>query len=305
MRNMQTDLLRTFTTVADLRSFTKAGEMLGRTQPAISLQIKRLEDIVCTPLVERDSALFRLTPAGELLAIYARQILLLHDEALSRLLRPAVTGAVRVGLPNDFAVSLLPEMLTSFIASNPGVRLDVTCDISLNLLRGLRDGRHDVIVAMTAEQANPVAAKLWAERLAWVAGTTNGIGGKRPLPLIVYPEGCVYRARMTEALSRAGIPWQIACTTSSLASLQASVCAGLGLTVLSANTVPSGLAVLPPEIGFPGLADATVGLYYARETLSEAAQHLVNFLIRRLDATYSQTALLARQQPDATPQASA
>ncbi|MCF3948378.1 LysR substrate-binding domain-containing protein [Acidiphilium iwatense] len=283
---MQTDLLRTFVTVADLRSFTRAGEMLGRTQPAISLQIKRLEDIACASLFERDSTSFRLTPVGEVLAIYARQILCLHDEALSRLLQRTVTGAVRVGLPNDFAVTLLPEVLVDFISRNPGVRLDVSCDISLNLLRGLHDGHHDVIVAMTAEQAAPAAAKLWAERLAWVGGIAPRIDDVRPLPLIVYPEGCIYRARMTEALSRAGIPWQITCTTASLASLQAAVRAGLGLTVLSASTVPAGLAVRPPEAGFPGLADATVGLYYARETLSDAAQHLVNFIIRKLDAAH-------------------
>lgn len=284
---MQTDLLRTFVTVADLRSFTQAGEALGRTQPAVSLQIKRLEEVVRASLFERDSAALRLTSAGEQLAVYARQILCLHDEALSRLLRPVVTGGVRVGLPNDFAVALLPEIMTEFSAMNPGVRLDVACDISVNLLRGLHEGRHDVIVAMTAEQAAPVAAKLWAERLTWVAGPARRGEGERPLPVIAYPEGCIYRARMAEALSRAGIPWQIACTTASMASLQAAVFAGLGVTVLSVNTMPPGLVALPPEAGFPGLADATVGLYYARETLSEAAQRLVNFIIRRLDAAHA------------------
>lgn len=287
MRNMQTDLLRTFATVADLRSFTRAGELLGRTQPAISLQIKRLEETVRTPLIERDGAPFRLTPDGELLAIYARQILCLHDEALSRLLRPAVTGSVRVGLPNDFAVTLLPNVLADFIEANPGVCLDIACDISMNLMRGLKDGHHDIIVAMTSEQAAPAAAKLWAERLAWVGSPARRVEDKRPLPLIAYPEGCVYRARMTEALSRAGVPWQIACTSASLAGLQAAVSAGLGLTVLSLSTVPAGLAVLPHESGFPGLSDATVGLYYARERLSEPVQLLINFVIHKLDTTHA------------------
>lgn len=286
MRNMQTDLLRTFATVADLRSFTRAGEALGRSQPAISLQIKRLEEVVRASLFERDGAPLRLTPAGELLATYARQILFLHDEALSRLLRPILTGTVRVGLPNDFAVALLPEVLADFVATNPDVRLDVTCDISAALLRGLGEGRHDVIVAMTAGQAAPAAAKLWAERLAWVAGAACRIGDAAPVPLVAYPEGCTYRARMTETLSHAGMPWRIACTTASLASLQAAVQAGLGVTVLAANTVPAGLVALPPDSGFPGLADATVGLYYARDTLTGPAQHLVNFVIRRLDAVH-------------------
>jgi DNA-binding transcriptional LysR family regulator len=285
--NMQTDLLRTFATVADLRSFTRAAELLGRTQPAISLQIKRLEDLVRASLLERDSSPPRLTPAGELLASYARRILCLHDEAASRLLRPQVVGAVRFGLPNDFAVTYLPGVLADFIAINPDVRLDVACDISINLLRGLRDGRQDVVMAMTAEQAAPAAAKLWAERLVWVTGPRQDIKGGPPLRLVVYPDGCIYRSRMTESLTRAGIPFQITCTTASLASLQAAVSTGIGITVLSANTVPHGLVVVPFEAGLPGLADATVGLYYARETLSEAAQSLVNFMIDRMDAVHA------------------
>lgn len=284
MQNMQTDLLRTFLTVADLRSFTRAGETLGRTQPAISLQVKRLEDMVQAPLLERDSAPLRLTAAGELLASYARQMLLLHDEALSRLLKPALSGVVHVGLPNDFAVMLLPGVLSDFSAIHPGVRLEVACDISAKLLRGLHEGEHDVIVAMSGEQAAPAAVKLWPERLAWVGGANPGIERARPVPLIAYPEGCTYRARMGEALSRAGIPWKIAYTSGSLASLQAALQAGLGVTVLSVNTVPAGLLVLPLEAGLPGLPDAMVGVYYAREELSEPGQHLLNFLVRRVDA---------------------
>lgn len=287
MLNMQTDLLRTFATVADLRSFTRAGEMLGRSQPAISLQIKRLEDVIQAPLFERDTTPLSLTLAGELLATYAQQILRLHDEALSRLLRPAVVGKVRVGLPNDFAVTLLPNVLADFLSTNPGVRLDVVCDISGTLLRGLQDGRHDVIVAMAERKAGLPTAKLWAERLAWVSSATCGTDNRRPLPLVVSPDGCVYRNRMTEALSRAGIGWHIACTASSQGSLQAAVHAGLGVTVLSVNTVPPGLTVLPPGNGFPGLADATVGLYYARDNLSQPVQHLMNFMAERLDAVHA------------------
>ena len=287
MLNMQTDLLRTFATVADLRSFTRAGEALGRSQPAVSLQVKRLEEVIQASLFERDTAPLRLSPAGELLATYARQILSLHDEALSRLLRPAVVGTVRVGLPNDFAVALLPNVLADFMETNPGVRLDVACDLSSTLLRGLQDGRHDVIVAMTEGKAGLPAAKLWAERLAWVASPTCEASGRRPLPLVASPDGCVYRNRMTEALSRAGIGWHVACTASSQGSLHAAVHAGLGVTVLSVNTVPPGLAVLPPGSGFPGLADATIGLYHARDTLSQPARHLVSFIAGRLDAVHA------------------
>lgn len=284
--NMQTDLLRTFATVADLRSFTRAGEVLGRTQPAISLQIRRLETLLQTPLFDRNAGPLRLSPAGETLATYARQILFLHDEAISRLLKPALTGSVRVGIPNDYAVNLLSTVLADFMAATPGVTLDVACDISATLLRGLQDGRHDVVVATTKGDAGAPAAKLWADRLVWVAGPGAVAEGWSPLPLVTFPEGCVYRARMTETLSRAGIAWHIACTTSSLGSLQAAVHAGLGVTVLSVNTVPPNLVAIPPDRGFPGLADALSGVYYGQQTLSLPAQRLINFVIARLDAAH-------------------
>jgi DNA-binding transcriptional LysR family regulator len=285
MPTMQMDLLRTFATVADLGSFTKAGDLLGRTQPAISLQIKRLEDLIQAPLLERDSRGLRLTPAGETLATYARQILRLHDEALALLSKPVVAGSVRVGIPNDFAVSFLQEVLGDFLALEPGVSVEVHCEISARLLEALREGALDLAVAMSAEPAGPTAARLWAERLAWV-GRADGTCERTPLPLVAYPEGCTYRARMTQALSKAGRPWRVACTSSSLAAVQAAVAAGLGLTVLSSHTIPKDLRVLGPESGLPGLADVIVGVYYDRGRHSEASMRLVNFITARLDEAY-------------------
>ena len=286
MPTMQMDLLRTFATVADLGSFTKAGEALGRTQPAISLQIKRLEELIQASLLERDSRHLQLTTAGETLAGYARQILLLHDEALAHLGARTATGSVRVGIPNDFAVSFLPRVLSDFMVLEPGIALDVRCEISINLLRELRDGELDLAIVMSAEPAaGPTAARVWTERLAWVAGRDVMPGGL-PLPLVAYPEGCTYRSRMTQALSRAGLPWRIACTSPSLVALQAAACAGIGLTVLSLHTIPPGLVALGPEAGLPGLADIHVGVYYDRDHRSEASMRLVNFIVARLDEAY-------------------
>lgn len=289
MLNLQTDLLRTFATVASLGSFTKAGDALGRTQPAISLQIKRLEELVQAPLLERDSRQLRLTPAGETLAVYARQILRLHDEALSLLMKPIAVGSIRVGIPNDFAVSFLQEVLGDFIALEPGVTIDVRCEISATLLHQLQEGKLDLTIAMSAEPAGPNAARLWAERLAWVAGRDVLPAGV-PLPLVAYPEGCIYRMRMTQALSKAGLPWRIVCTSPSLAALQAAASAGLGTTVLSLHTIPPGLAMLGPDAGLPGLADVIVGVYYDRERRSEASMRLVNFIIARLEEAYRRRA---------------
>lgn len=274
-----TELLRTLVAVADAGGITRAADRLGRTQPAISLQIKRLEETVGRPLFDRATRGFALTPDGELLLGYARRILLLHDEAVARVARTEPAGAVRVGLPNDFAVTLLPRILGDFAAEFPEVSLEVGCALSHSLLGELDTGRWDIVVAMTGGEPHPAAAHMWEERLAWCGAGGDGTG---PVPLIVYPQGCTYRKRMIDALERAGREWRIAYTSASLAGLVAAVRAGLGVTALSERTVPADL--VRPGARLPRLGDVGVGLYVG-EGLPDAAIRLANFLIAALDAT--------------------
>lgn len=285
MINVPTDLLRTFVTIVELGGFTRAGDALGRSQPAISLQIKRLEELLQVQLLQRDARELALTSEGETVALYARQILFLNDELFFRLGSQEIAGTIRIGIPNDFAVSFLPEILGSFNAAHLNVTLEVICDISANLLDRLSPDDLSIVIAMGEDAGGPVV-KSWAERLAWVADPSKPSYEQSPLPLVAYPEGCVYRRRMTQTLNRAGIPWRIAYTSPSLSGIRAAVSAGLGLTVLSEKTIPSGLQPLPREANFPGLADVAVGLYYDRASLNDAALRLINHIIASMDRAH-------------------
>jgi DNA-binding transcriptional LysR family regulator len=275
-----TELLRALVTVADAGGMTRAAERLGRTQPAVSLQIKRLEEMLGHMLFDRTNRAFGLTPAGEVLIGYARRILLLHDEAVARVMRPEPAGAVRVGLPNDFAVTLLPGILGDFAAEFPDVSLEVGCALSHSLLDALGENGWDMVVAMTGGEPHPAAARMWGERLVWcgIEGASADDGG--PVPLIAYPEGCTYRQRMIDTLERSGRAWRVTYSSASLAGLTAAVQAGLGVTALSERTAPAEL--IYKGAGLPRLADVSVGLYVG-EGLSDAAVRLVNFMIDALD----------------------
>jgi DNA-binding transcriptional LysR family regulator len=280
MITIPTELLQALVAVADAGGVTRAAEALGRTQPAVSLQIKRLEEAVGQNLFDRSNRAFGLTSAGETLTGYARRILLLHDEAVARMMRPEPAGAVRVGLPNDFAVTFLPGILGSFAAEFPDVSLEVGCALSHSLLAALSGGDWDMVVAMTGGEGHPAAARIWNERLVWCGMAGAGVDDGGPVPLIAYPEGCTYRKRMIDALERAGRGWRVVYTSPSLAGLTAAVQAGLGVTALSERTAPAEL--IRDATGLPRPADVSVGLYVG-EGLSDAAVRLVNFMIAALE----------------------
>ncbi len=283
MINIQTDLLRTFSIVNDLGNITRAAEVLGRSQPAISLQLKRLEDLLEVPLLSRTGRKIELTEEGEILRDYARQILALNDEAISRLKSPKIGGVVRVGLPNDFAVSLLPTILGGFASAHEGITLEVNCGISRDLIQGIDSNEYDVVIALCGEEKSPSLAKTWSDRLAWVSNGDEKILQEETLPLIVYPQGCLYRQRTVQALNRAGKKWRVAYSSPSQSGIEAAVKAGLGLTVLSEKTVPDSLRVVAAESGYPGLADVEVGLFYRQGNLSEAGLRLVNYITASMD----------------------
>ncbi|MCZ4281059.1 LysR substrate-binding domain-containing protein [Kiloniella laminariae] len=289
MINLPTDLLRTFTTVMDLGGITRAAEVLGRSQPAISLQLKRLEELIDIPLFVRAGKRVKLTEDGEALGVYARQILALNDEAVSRLRSPRVGGVVRVGLPSDFAVSILPTILGGFTRAHDGITLEVTCGISRDLVRGMEKQDYDVVIALCGESPFVSLAKTWTDRLVWVSNGDASLLAEEPLPLIVYPQGCLYRQRTVEALNRAGRNWRVAYSSPSQSGIEAAVKAGLGVTVLSEKTVPSSLVPIAVENGFPGLADVEVGLFYRQPDLSEAGLRLVNYITGSMDSLHSDT----------------
>ena len=232
-QNLPTDLLRTLVTVADHKSFTKAGELLGRTQPAISLQIRRLEELVGAELVSTKGRTNLLTPQGEEFVRFARQMLCLNDDMVARMQKRRAEGALRVGLPVDYAAAFFQEILTRFLREHPEVELEIVCELSRRLIERLDAGEFDVVVAMYNGPAPSDMAFAWAERPIWVGTPGQDLDRGKPVRLLAHNEGCEYRARMIRALDEIGRPWRIVYSSPGIGGLQNAVLSGLGITALT------------------------------------------------------------------------
>jgi len=254
------ELLRSFVSVVDAGGFTRAGERVHRTQSTVSQQIKRLEDDIGQPLLNRSGKDVTPTEAGERLLSYARRLLALAEEARDVLTRPDNEGAVRLGVPEDFAAYRLTKLLAAFSRSHPGLRLDVRADQSTSLKRDLERGDLDLaLFKRTAGEKGGIA--VWAERLHWVTSKSHPVDSKAgSVPLIGYPAGCLYRARAIHALESAGRAWHMAYTSSSLAGIQAAVAAGMGLSILSEMAIQADHRVLTARDGFSPIDRTEVAL---------------------------------------------
>jgi DNA-binding transcriptional LysR family regulator len=281
MRHVDLDLLRTFQSVVETGSFASAAEQLGCTQPAVSLQIKRLEALIGQTLVERARPA-RATESGQTVLGYARRMLRLNDELLGRFDNAREGIVLRIGIPNDFSVAMLPAALSRFAASEPDVILDLHSDLSASLFEGLRTGQFDLVVAMTTDRLSDLAVKTWTERLVWIAAPDVKPAPDRPLPLICYPEGCVYRGRMLKRLAEEGLSWRIAMTSSSFTSIVAAVESGLGASAFAESTAPAEL-VVERRKPWPDLGTVSVGLYRHPDSANGAGQRLADYLLESLD----------------------
>jgi len=280
--NLDVDLLRALVSVADLGSFTRAADSLLRRQSTLSLQIKRLEDGLGKRLLDRTSRHVKLTADGEALIGRARQMLELNDTLVASLEAPALAGTVRLGTPEDFATTHLPQVLARFAQAYPSVRLEVTCDLTLTLMGRFRQGDFDLVLVKREPERSGRGVRVWREPLVWVAAEKLALRGSEPLPLVVSPPPCVYRKRATDSLSRIRRPWRVAYSCASLAGQHAAVKAGLGVTVLPKDMVPAGLAAIERRAGLPDLHDTEIALLAARG-LSAPADRLREHIVRSLE----------------------
>lgn len=281
LTNLDLDLVRTFVTIVGTGNFTRAAETMRRQQSTISLQVQRLEGALGQKLIERTPRSVRLTSEGETFLSYARRLLDLNDEVVSRVNEPNMHGVVRLGTPEDFATRHLPEVLARFIQAYPAVTLEVICDLTLHLLEKFRKGAFDLaLIKRERATAEPGGIRVWREPLVWVTSNRDFQAIEGPLPLVVSPKPCVYRKRATEALDKAHRAWRIAYTCGSLAGSLAAVKAGLGVTVLPKDMVPSGLHVIDGR-PLPDLKDTEIALLH-RERLSVPARRLMEHVVRSL-----------------------
>jgi len=271
------DLLRSFVSVVDAGGFTRAGERVHRTQSTVSQQIKRLEDTFGRPLLHRNGKRVALTEEGERLLSYARRILALAEEAHQVVAQSAGEGVVRLGLPEDFAASRLAQVLARFARSRRGARLDVRCDLSVRLRDDLDRGELDLILfKRDAGERGGIAC--WPERLSWIASRRRELDVRRdPVPLVVFPQGCLYRNRAIHALEAAGRAWYIAYTSPNFYGIQAAVSVGLGISILPQAAILADHRVLGAKEGFARVPNTELALLAAPDA-SPATRRLADIL---------------------------
>jgi len=279
--NLDTDLLRTFVTIADERGFTRAADTLGRTQSAVSMQIKRLEDILQVRLFERDGRQVRLTPEGDMLMGFARRMLRLNDEAIDHFLQPEMTGPVRIGVPDDYASYMLPPVLAAFAQTHPGVRVDVTCDNSTDLFPMLQKGSLDLALLSRSPQV-PGGELIRREKLFWVTSATHTTHEEDPLPLALFPDGCICRWHAIKALETQGRRWRAAYSSRSTTAIHGAVVSGFAVSAVEETTIPPGVRILGEKDGFQPLPEVEVVLHLAPGELSLAAARLADHIRERL-----------------------
>ncbi|QGV77687.1 LysR substrate-binding domain-containing protein [Streptomyces ficellus] len=255
--------LRTFLTVAQTLSFTRAAHRLGVRQSTVSQHVRRLEEAVGRALFTRDTHGVELTEDGEAMLGFARTILAAHERAAAFFTGTRLRGRLRFGVSEDFVLTRLPEVLESFRREHPEVDLELTVGLSGTLHEKLAAGRLDLVLAKR-RGGDTHGRLVWHSTLTWIGAPRLRLDPDRPVPLIVFPPPGITRARALEALQEHGRAWRVVCTSASLSGLIAAARAGLGVMAHTRGLVPPGLVPVPARAGLPELGDVDFVLLHGR-----------------------------------------
>src|SRR5215813_15596374 len=279
--NLDLDVLRTFVTGHDLGSYAKAADRLGRSQSAISLQLRKLEETTGRTLLRRSGRGLALTPEGEIMLGFARRLLELNDEAVAAVRNPSLEGQVRVGLLPDFAETWLPDVLVSFSRAHPNVHIEARVERSGTLKDAIDRGELELALTWAEGADSGFGTEdLASLPIVWIGRSDFVRSPDEALPLVMLEQPCLFRRRGLAALDGAGISWRLAFTSPSLSGLWAAVVAGLGVTLRTSQGVPKRAAMFKAqEIPLPPVGE--VGLRLCRgdgSAASPAAVHFGNIL---------------------------
>lgn len=282
---LETDLLKTFLTIAETGSFSRTADLVFRTPSAVSMQIKRLETLLGRDLFHREGRSVTLTADGEVLVGYARRLLTLNEETVARFLAPPVEGRVRFGAPDDFGTRFLPQILSRFATTHPHVEVDVDLAPSRDLIKRQDLGKLDLILITVDQdtQNADFAEPVYSEPLVWV-GRRGGCAHERdPMPLALSSLGCAWRAVATRSLDAVGRRYRIAYNSEHSQGQIAAVMADLAVAPLPISRVEAPLVRLGPHEGLPGLADYTI-LLRRHPDLGAAATALMGHVVESFAA---------------------
>lgn len=249
------DLLRTFLAIAETRSFSKAAERVFRTPSAVSMQMKKLEEMLGTSVFMRDSRSVSLTEDGELLLGYARRILALSNEMMARFVMPDMEGTVRLGAPDDYGSRIMPQLLRRFAETHPNVAVNVVIDTSDRLIPMFDAGELDVMVYTCQNRGadEPGAVVVLEEDLVW-AGVKGGCAWERdPLPLSMWEKGCAWRQQAVDGLAELGRSYRTAYLSSHTLAQRAAIASDLAVAPFPVSFIEPPLVALGEKEGLPPL----------------------------------------------------
>jgi DNA-binding transcriptional LysR family regulator len=261
---LDTDLLRTFLTVARHGNVTRGAEALHRTQSAVSIQIKRLEERLAVPLFRREPRGVSLTEAGERLRLAAERIVGDLDQTLRTFRADPIGGLVRIGIPEEYGSDVLPTILADFTARFPAVEVFVQCGLSESFPDIVRRGELDLAVFADAGTPDPTG-ELIHDPMTWVASRPYQCRSDEPVPLALFDRSCWWRDMTIEALEGAGQPYRIVFSSESVSGIKAAVATGLAVGVLARSTVESAMHILTQQHGFPRLPESVLRLVRGRD----------------------------------------
>lgn len=275
-KNMDLTALRAFVAVVDAGGVTKASGYLNLTQSAVSMQVKRLEEMLDVALFDRSTRKLMLTAAGEQMLGYARKILGLNDEVLARLTAPAYEGELRLGVPHDIVYPAIPQVLHRFATAYPRMKVTLISSYTARLKRMFERGEVDAILT-TEDMLDPRGETLMERRLVWVGAQNGQMWKQRPLRL-AFEHACIFRAAAQAALDAHGVPWEMAVESDSIRTVEASVSADLAVHTSIEGTEPPYVDQIMHGGVLPDLPIIKINLYASGLIKGEPFADLLDFI---------------------------
>jgi len=276
------DQIQTFVTIADTGSFTRAAEEVHRTQSAVSMQMRRLEERLGKALFEKEGRSNRLTEEGERLLTYARRLLRLNRETLAAFDDASLEGSIRIGTPDDYADRFLPEIVARFARSNPRVELSVVCEPTVNLVDHLKRGHLDIAI-VTHSNERSASEVVRREPLLWVTSANHSIHEEEVLPLAVGRTTCLWRRAACDVLDAMGRDYRILFSSWSATVLIATVLSGQAVSVLPECALRPGMRILGEADGFGALPEVRIGIMRGHSSQPEIVDALARHIAESLD----------------------
>jgi DNA-binding transcriptional LysR family regulator len=283
MQTLDLDQLRSFLAVCETSSFTRAADAVAKTQSAVSMQIKKLEETIGKQLFIREKRCVSLSVDGARLVPYARDLVEKSSEALAAFDETALRGNVYLGTADDYAERFLPPILAGFSQSNPLVEVSVVCENTSGLSKRVKSGELDMAV-ITHNEVRAHSELIRTEPLQWVTSPGHIVHLQRPLPLALGSPQCIWRKQALEALTRSGVRHRMLYSSYSATVLGAAVMSGLAVAVLPESAVRPGMRVLGEKEGFPELSECQIGLLRGSRDKSDVTEALARHIRQSLNS---------------------